>query len=547
MANPFRDEPESRKTANPFRAEIERRGGDGAPAEPSIPVGDVLGLASQNFGSSGEQYWDNLKAMFTDPVGTAKGLGGAVVGGVQRGKEALGLPVFGTFGEHQETADSVGSYFDDRFGSWEGFKRAVATDPVGILADLGTVLTGGGGLLARAPALAGKVGRIAGATGRAVDPVTGTLGAAKLVGKGIGKTATGVLGMTTGTGPTAIRTAAAAGMAGGDLGAKFRAAMRGQVPMEEVVNSAKGAVGNLYQQRSQTYQSGMKGVSGDPTVLDFKKVDAALASVTEVKSFKGVPISESTAAIRGKIKEKIDQWRGLDPAEYHTVEGFDALKQSLGDILESAQYGTPEWKVANEAYQAVKGTITAQAPGYAKVMKDYTQATDLLQEIQKELSLGKKGNPATALRKLQSILRDDVSSAFGRRAELAGELEGAGARGLNESLAGQSMSSVLPRGLRGAVTSTSGMGAIGVAGGLNPATIGTGLAYALASSPRVVGEVAHLGGRVAGPVSRATPHIPPGLSPLAYQLGRAGDPPRSDEQKVARAGADYLMGLALAP
>ena len=108
--------------------------------------------------------------------------------------------------------------------------------------------------------------------------------------------------------------------------------------------------------------------------------------------------------------------------------------------------------MANEAYQAVKQTITDQAPGYAKVMKDYTQATDLLQEIQKELSLGKKGTPATALRKLQAIIRDDVSSAYGRRAELGDVLEGAGARGLKESLAGQSMSSVLPRGLRGAVT-----------------------------------------------------------------------------------------------
>ena len=297
--------------------------------------------------------------------------------------------------------------------------------------------------------------------------------------------------------------------------------------MEEVVNSAKAAVDNLYQQRSQAYQSGMKGVAGDPTVLDFKKVDDALASVTEVKSFKGVPISKSTAGIRGKIKEQIDQWRGLDPTEYHTVEGFDALKQSLGDVLESAQYGTPEWRVANEAYQAVKRTITDQAPGYAKVMKDYTIATDLLREIQRELSLGKKGNPATALRKLQAILRDDVSSAYGRRAEMGKVLEGAGARGLNESLAGQSMSSALPRGLRGAVTSTGGMGAIGMAGGLNPATLASAAAYGLSSSPRVVGEVAHAAGRAGGAISRAVPRVPPGVSPLAFQLQRGqaiGDP-----------------------
>ena len=133
------------------------------------------------------------------------------------------------------------------------------------------------------------------------------------------------------------------------------------------------------------------------------------------------------------------------------------------------------------------------------------------------------------LRKLQAIIRDDVSSAYGRRAELGDVLEGAGARGLNESLAGQSMSSVLPRGLRGAVTSTGGMGAIGMAGGLNPATLASALAYGLSSSPRVVGEAAHAAGRAGGAVSTAATHVPPGISPMAFQLGRGqaiGDPRR---------------------
>ena len=51
--------------------------------------------------------------------------------------------------------------------------------------------------------------------------------------------------MTTGTGPKAIRTAATSGMHGGDLGANFRAAMRGDMPMEEVVSSVKSALSNI--------------------------------------------------------------------------------------------------------------------------------------------------------------------------------------------------------------------------------------------------------------------------------------------------------------
>ena len=116
--------------------------------------------------------------------------------------------------------------------------------------------------------------------------------------------------------------------------------------------------------------------------------------------------------------------------------GVRRLEQALGDVLDGTQYGSPEWRVANEAYQAVKRTITYQAPEYAKAMKEYEKATALLKEMQGELSLGKDKSAATALRKLQAIIRDDVSSAYGRRAELGAKLEEAGARGLEETLAG---------------------------------------------------------------------------------------------------------------
>ena len=244
-------------------------------------------------------------------------------------------------------------------------------------------------------------------------------------------------------------------------------------------------------------------------VLDFSRVDKALKDISGVKKFRGVPISRSTESVRGRISEIVDQWRDLEPSQYHTVEGFDAFKQAIGDVMDSTQYGTPDWKVANEAYQAVKKTIVYQAPEYARVMKDYEQGTKLLKEIEGELSLGKNKNAATALRKLQAIIRDDVSSAYGRRAELAGELEAAGARGLEETLAGQAMSSVLPRGLRGSVVGGGTTAGIGVAGGLNPASLAAAGIVGAASSPRLVGEIAHAGGRVAGPVVRGARSLAP--------------------------------------
>ena len=89
------------------------------------------------------------------------------------------------------------------------------------------------------------------------------------------------------------------------------------------------------------------------------------------------------------------------------------------------------------------------------------------------------------------------------------------------------MSSALPRGLRGAVTGGGMTTGIGVAGGLNPGTAAAMAATAAASSPRVVGEVAHAAGRVGGPVSRAAAKVPtirPELLQAAFQSGRTSDP-----------------------
>ena len=406
---------QARRSAGALETEI-------APeAPPGMSMSEVANGAWENLGPSAKRFAEDIARVVTHPVETAEGLGNLIIGTGQ-----LAIP--GEQGKEQY-AREVGKFFADRYGGWENVKRTMATDPVGFAADAATVLTGGGGLAARVPGMAGKVGQVAATAGRTIDPTLLAVRGAKKAGRAIGTAASAVPGMTTGAGTKAIKIAARSGVAGGELGRKFRDAMRGNVPMEEVVNDARQAVTNMYRRRSENYRSDMAAVNKDPTILDFDRVDDALKSIAEVKRFKGVAISRSTEGVRGRIREIVDQWRGLDPAQYHTVEGFDALKQALGDVLDGTQYGSPEWRVANEAYQAVKRTITYQAPEYAKVMKEYEKATALLKEMQGELSLGKDKSAATALRKLQAIIRDDVSSAYGRRAELGAKLEEAGARG----------------------------------------------------------------------------------------------------------------------
>jgi hypothetical protein len=84
--------------------------------------------------------------------------------------------------------DAIGAYFADRYGTPDGFKRALITDPVGILADATAVVSGGTSLLARAPGMVGKAARIANTVSNAVDPVRAIGKTVAAVPKGVRST-----------------------------------------------------------------------------------------------------------------------------------------------------------------------------------------------------------------------------------------------------------------------------------------------------------------------------------------------------------------------
>jgi hypothetical protein len=151
-------------------------------------------------------------------------------------------------------------------------------------------------------------------------------------------------------------------------------------------------------------------------------------------------------------------------------------------------------------------------------MKEYTQASEQIREVERALSLGNKASADTAMRKLQSLMRDNVQTNYGQRVQLARELEKAGGRELMPSLAGQALSEFTPRGLQRAAAIPTG-GLAYLVGG--PIAAGTSLAT---SSPRLVGEAAYLSGLVgrgAEEVSRRLPFaVNPQLYNLLYQSGQ---------------------------
>lgn len=341
--------------------------------------------------------------------------------------------------------------------------------------------------------------------------------AGNLIRKGVGTAAKQTAGLLTGVGGEAVETAYKAGRTGGT---SFLDNMRGNVPMTDVLDEAKGALAQMRADRAAQYRQGMAGVSADKTVIDFAPIDSAVASLKSMGNYKGQVINKNASGAVDEIADLVNRWKGLDPTEFHTPEGLDALKQAISDIRDTTQFGTAARKAADTAYNAVKGEINKQAPTYAKVMKDYSAASETLQEVEKALSLGNKASADTSMRKLQSLMRNNVNTNYGNRLGLAQTLEANGAEIL-PAVAGQAMSSWTPRGLQAAGASIGGMAATA----MNPSA----LAALPLASPRAMGELAYGlgamnrgvasgGNKLAQLLSGVTPATPITMNQLAPLL-----------------------------
>lgn len=353
------------------------------------------------------------------------------------------------------------------------------------------------------PASAG--GRAVGELMSPIAAIKGTPAVAKGATNAGGAALQQGLGLTTGAGGAAIEAAYQSGRLGGPQAAAFLNHMRnGPHVSADAVRMARDAVEELRRQRTADYRAGIgTTIQGDPTVLNFAPIDQAIQNATRVATYQGRSLSAGADRVRDAINEVVDEWRQLDPATFHTPEGLDALKKRIGNLAYEenlrnvAGPHTPGSVVVNEVYDAIRGQITRQAPGYARVMRDYMQATEELREVERSLSLGRNATTDTALRKLQSIFRNNANTNYGQRVQAGQRLNDVGTGELLPALAGQALNSATPRGIQGGVAGLGSLGGYSV-GGI-PGAIG----YAAASSPRVVGEAAFGLGRASGAVGNA--------------------------------------------
>ena len=446
-----------------------------------LTAGQVAKGAVTSFIPSVGNMIGDLVSAITSPVQTGKAVLDVMAGTLQNILPERLVQAIGEDKASREAANMVGKMYLDRYGSVESVKKVIATDPASFLADVSTVLTGGAMATTKAPAISAKLSQAA----SMVDPLALTARSTVAGTKALGTGASNVLGMTTGAGKEAVQQAFRAGAEGGDVAKQFTANLRGQADPMEILNTAKQNLEQLRIDRGNAYRTNIQNIKGDKTVIDFGGIDKALQNEFDKVSFKGQIKNKDAANTLQQAKEIIDEWKKLDPAEYHTPEGIDALKQSVGQILEGVQPRTVSDTVIKGVYNSIKNEINKQAPTYAKTMKAYTDSTEQIREIERALSLGDKASADTAMRKLQSLMRNNANTNYGQRLSLAKQLEQQGGQEIMPALAGQALSEWTPRGIQRATAPIGGIGLFSVGGA--PAAL-TGAAM---SSPRLVGEAAY--------------------------------------------------------
>lgn len=480
------------------------------------------------------------------PRETLLSLGMAGYGGVQRladdwfrtPEEAQARRNMGGWTTQSDRmAEGMGDYFDDRYGGWNELKNTAITDPVGALADVSTVLTGAAGLARGVSAGAGKMGslsaRVAGAGGRIAggagkvarglnraadltDPVTLAARGVATAAKGGSRGLSAGAGMTTGAGAEPIEAAYAAGRRGGKAADTFTANMRGRANLTDVVDEAKAGVEAIRQKAQRDYLANMASTRESRAVLPFDDV------LSEYDKLRGSMLSE-----RGMPKIDPAEMRQIDDIgnilleyvdrpELHTPLEMDALRQRIRNTLTDSPANKQVRRFQTQLSGKIKGMIEGAAPEYAKAMQSYSEAADLVDELERTLSLNDRAQVDTTLRKLQSVMRNNVNTNYGERGRLLDQLEREGNVSLRPALAGQALDALMPRGVQGPM---AGLGL----GGLGYATMGPfGTAAMLPlTSPRVMGEAAYAAGRASRPIAGAAEAARPAIPSLSQRLAAA--------------------------
>ena len=481
----------------------------------SLTAGEVAEGAVESFLPSLGREVSGIWEAVTNPIDTASTVLDLGAGILQNVLPESVVQLIGEDEESRALASAVGEYIADRYGGLENIKKTVATDSAGFAADLAGLLSGGSTIAAKIATKTSKLAKAAPALKKAsekaalIDPVTLTAKVgAKGTTKAIGKVATPVLALTSGVGKKSIEQAYEAGFEGGKALEEFRDNMKGADP-QLILDDAMANLEKLRQEKNAAYASGMKKLEASDVKIGYNKIDYALNQAKK----KAGSIDTKTSRVLKRVESMINKAK---ESGYNSPVQMDELKRAINEIRMDQPAGSQRQVVVSEIQNTIRDVINKAAPEYGKTMELYGEAAEAMKELKQVLSLKEGGNPDTALRKLLSVMRDNVQTNYGKRATLAEELGGAS---LLNKIAGQELSSLMPRGLTGRFLGGGAVGYGAVSGGLGGLLTPGAIPALAAASPRIIGETAQLTGQARRATQRAAQVLP---SATPSYLGIAG-------------------------
>ena len=486
--------------------------------------------APMSGGEVASEAWKNLpsslygagKAAYQavrHPIDTASAIADVGGGAVSQLTDYLGFNADDkeTKAKKQAAINVLEEHYKNAYGSLEGFKRALAKDPAGIIMDASTVLGGAGlgvklaskaGLASKTGAVA-RAGEIAAKASEFTDPISLSLKAAKGVVKAPVALARAASAGTSGMSVDMQKLAAAAGSSPNKVDREaFRKFSSGNPDPVEYLDTAERAITAAKSEASSKYLAGKSSLVQGP--VDISAAEAAIANdfnalhgTGGVGGFKGLPEANK------EITDLIDSIKN-DPAR-QGPQSIDALKQQIGEMRGRYQNGSKAQVHIDNAYKAVKNDLVSHDAGYASLMDGYNNSRRGINDAKSALGTGNNAAAGAAIKK---ALRNTKTASGKHVLEEMAKHEPT----LPFMLAGAATNPAtggLARSLADAVLTWSMFH-------VNPALA---ILPAIAASPRVVGNINYGAGRAAGVASRLASPATKALDALgtkgAYYTGTA--------------------------
>jgi hypothetical protein len=488
-----------------------------------MPISEVAQSAVQHFVPSVTNMAEGIGHAIVNPTETLGALKQIGQGAYSKAQGALGVQQNPNEKANTEALlDALGSHYAETYGTKGGFKKAIATDPASVGADLSLPFTMGAGLGANAAGLTGRAARLAGTIGTVLDPIQAGLATAKTVGNLGSSVMRSAQGISTGISPNLFKIAANAGKTSDpDLRAAFLTHLSGNGDATELATTAQRALSEIKAQKSAEYMASKAGITANKTPLDFAKIDQAIADARTTKTqFGGVQGAFKPANdALNEVEKLVNNFKNAHP-QAQTLEGFDNLKQAVWDLRDQYSNSTAQNSLSG-VYNAVKDTIIAKDPAYAKLMETYSNGLNNTTNILKTLGLGNNVAASSAVAKmLRATKTSDKQNLLDQISKTQS------GKTLPYMLAGQALNPWVPGGGRSLLDLALGYGAAvvhpGFAGGI------------AASSPRLMGLTNYALGKGSQIASNLTSRP---ITYAAEQLGQsmpATQPPPQTPSNVGR-------------